>query len=345
MRSRANATAVALPLGLLALVAGVASGCRAQASPPGMSHDLGPDLSMPPDLARTYDFAVPPPQDLLTVPDLDCPPGPVEICGNGCDDDRNGYADDDDPHCTAQVLVTTAAGSSELDRLILSGGVTTRFLDGNPVNGGANAMYSAAFSPGLAWLVYDAATEELLSLVLPPQQSMGTGVEAPVSPSPTYSTRDVCAFAGQLIVVEVNGKLHVFNAQGQEVSAVTVAGSFTAGGTVFLTACASDGQQLYVATHDYSIPSGPTKFLVYGPTLTPSPSPLAMPPSLVTAGYDRCLDFAWTSRGFYGLFVKSGGQIKDYMLNATQITPFAFDGGVGPPIDAGTIHGLGEFSP
>ena len=34
-----------------------------------------------------------------------CPVGP-EVCGNGCDDDRNGYIDDDDPACTTQMLVT-----------------------------------------------------------------------------------------------------------------------------------------------------------------------------------------------------------------------------------------------
>ena len=42
--------------------------------------------------------------------DLGCPVGP-EVCGNGCDDDCNGYTDDDDPACTSQLLVTLALGS------------------------------------------------------------------------------------------------------------------------------------------------------------------------------------------------------------------------------------------
>jgi hypothetical protein len=37
------------------------------------------------------------------------------------------------------------------------------------------------------------------------------------------------------------------------------------------------------------------------------------------------------------------GEPRDDILNATQVHPFGFDGGVGAPIDAGTLHGLGEL--
>jgi len=32
-------------------------------------------------------------------------------------------------------------------------------------------------------------------------------------------------------------------------------------------------------------------------------------------------------------------------LNARQIFPFTMDGGLGAPIDAGVLHGIGTFQP
>ncbi len=238
-------------MAVTAVLAAGGIGCRAQATP-SSPHDLGLDSSAQVDLEGSQDLTVVSPPDLLPGADLACPPGPVEICGNGCDDDGNGYIDDDDPYCTAQLLATPFGGAPELDRLILGPTLTTRFVDGNPVNDGAHAMYRFGFTPGVAWLVYDAASDSLVEVALPPlgQRSMG----AEMTLSPGYSTRDVCTFAGQLIVVDATGTLHQLDVTG------TQTGSIKTAVNLILTSCASDGQRLYVAAHDSSVPTAPSVF-------------------------------------------------------------------------------------
>ena len=70
---------------------------------------------------------------MLAAADLACCAGGPEVCGNGCDDDRNGYIDDDDPACTTQILVTLSLGTPALWRLILEPTPHVVVLDGNPV--------------------------------------------------------------------------------------------------------------------------------------------------------------------------------------------------------------------
>jgi hypothetical protein len=137
----------------------------------------------------------------------------------------------------------------------------------------------------------------------------------------------------------VSGKLHRFLPDGMtEVGQVVV----DATGSLLLSACASDGTTLWVAAHD--ITGMPTVFYAYDQTLAPAGT-VMMPQSLQMQGYDRCVDFAWTPFGYYGLFGVSGGDPRDSNVHPPQITPFAFDGSVGPGIDAGLLHGIGEFVP
>src|SRR5258706_11672378 len=76
----------------------LAAGCRAVVT---MNQEDGGDASADADLAYVG-------PDIAVTPDLACSATGPEVCGNGCDDDRNGFTDDDDPVCTTQLLVTFA---------------------------------------------------------------------------------------------------------------------------------------------------------------------------------------------------------------------------------------------
>jgi hypothetical protein len=108
-----------------------------------------------------------------------------------------------------------------------------------------------------------------------------------------------------------------------------------------LSACASDGKYLYVVEHYGAMPS---QFETLDTSFTPVGTPRTIDP-LLSAGLDRCLDFAWAHGGFYGLWANSLGVISDD-LPADELRPFALDGGAGSAIDAGKLlHGMGEFLP
>src|SRR5438128_2632015 len=96
-------------------------GCKPQVAeqPDSAVHDLAASDGSGDDLAAA---------DLTPGDDLSCPMSAVEICGNGCDDDRNGYFDDDDPACTPQLLATWQGGSPTLQRLLLRPPYSTGFL-------------------------------------------------------------------------------------------------------------------------------------------------------------------------------------------------------------------------
>ena len=307
-------------------------GCKAQPSVQGDAalRDLAlDDGGEEPDLSST--------SDLTALPDLQCPINAVEICGNGCDDDRNGYTDDDDPACTPQILATWEGGSSTLQRLVLQPPFSTGFVDGNQVPATARGVYSRAFASGVAFLVNEGAAMELDRITLPPGM-MGKG--ALQANFLNYAARDVCIFHGELIVVERRGFLHRLAADGKTENGMVQLPSWTAVDT-YLTSCASDGRYLYVSEH-FGILASQFEILdnSFAPVASPSPMPMPMNSSI-----DRCLDFAWTRNGFYGLFVDSGGSTSDD-VPADVLAAFSMDGGIGSPIDAGKLlHGMGEFTP
>jgi hypothetical protein len=235
-----------------------------------------------------------------------------------------------------------------LQRVVLGPALVLGDVSPMMVSGVGSGTIVSLFSSA-GFLVVEGGTGTLHRVPLPSgaATSFGTG----------FTTRDACVFNGELIVLEraSTSRLHRFQGDGKtELGIVSL-------GAIYATACASDGNLLYVAVHD-TVPN-PSMFMVFDKTFAAVVgSPLPMPPSLLTAGYDRCLDFAWAKSpgAFYGLFIDSfdpmrapGGPLNDTSMNAKEIYPFAFDGGVGVSIDAGGLygdaglglHGLGEFLP
>lgn len=313
-----------------------ALGCRAQVIAP----DAGPDLAAPTDLQSGDgggDFAAP--IDLAGA-DLRCA-GPLqpEVCDNGCDDDQNGYTDGDDPACTLQVLFTApgAAGSPNLQRLFLDGTPRTAVIDGNPVPASfAGVAYRRAFSPSI-YLTKESSISKIRRI---DPSGGASGTVSDFAPSwQSGVVRDVCTFNGELIAIQrVPATIHRFKPDGQ-----TEIGMIALGSNLYGTSCSSDGNRLYVSVHDTT--GMPSVFVVLDKSYA-SVATIPIPDALLNNGLDRCLDFAFTQRGFFvGLFAASGASPNDAALNATQVYPFAFDGGVGAPIDAGLLHGIGEFAP
>lgn len=315
-------------LGFLCAV--VVAGCRA--TPAAPSDDMTVDMAVVGggELGGGGDD--------LAVADMACPVGP-EICGNGCDDDRNGYTDGDDPACSTQMLVTLSMGTPALWRLVLEPTPHVVVLDGNPITtNGAMATYNATFAPA-AFVAYEGVTQLLQRVPI-------GGGGAITSAMTSYGTRDVCVFNGELIVVEQRSqtlggsRLHRFKPDGatEIMPPASVAN--------LATACSSDGQMLYVAAH---APPGPSQVDVFGKSASGPVATgivIAMPDSLLNAGYDRIVDLVYVKKGgmFIALFAISGGA-TDSALDGQLMAPFGLDGGVGAFIDGGVWHGVGEFMP
>ncbi len=295
------------------------AGCRATPEAP-------PDLAV--DMATGGDDLAG--DDLAMGADMACPVGP-EVCGNGCDDDRNGYTDADDPACTSQMLVTLGGvGTPALWRLILEPQPHVVVLDGNPVAGGGMATYDKLFAPA-AFIAFDAGSKYVNRVPI----GGGTITTATTA----YTTRDACVFNGELIIVDQRpaapGYLHRFMADGK-----TPIGTMIAVANI-PTACSSDGTMLYVSEHPTTGPSDIRVFAGSANGPVDTGITIAIPDALVSSGYDRLVDLAYVKKGgvFIGLFTTQAGTEGDVMA------PFALDGGSGPWIDGGVWHGVGEFSP
>lgn len=324
----------------LVVVALLLAGCRAQ---PLGTHDGGPDdlaveiipvadMTAPPDLAPvSHDMAM-------------CPTGVPEICGNGCDDDDNGFIDDDDPACTTQLLVTMRVGTApNLSRLVLGKTPTLVAVDGNPVSGEAFAVYNHAFSPAAYVALASSGTMELS--VRPLDGGIANNMIG-------YVPRDVCVFNGELLVVENHptanptaySKLHRYPPGGPDAANDNEIMPPITSVALFIDACASDGNVLYVSRHDNSA-GAVSQFVVLDKSRSVVGNPIALPGGL-PAGYNRCVDFAFTKKEgvFIGLFAVGSG-VNDPILDGKLMAPFGFDGGLGPAIDAGVWHGIGEFLP
>lgn len=315
--------AAALQLVCAVAVAGVAAGCRATPEAP-------PDLAV--DMATGGDDLA---GDDLAMADMACPVGP-EVCGNGCDDDRNGYTDDDDPACTSQMLVTLAMGSPALWRLVLEPTPHTVVLDGNPIStNGAMATYTAAFA-NAAFVAFDSGTKRIDRIPI------GGGTITSHSTG-SYSTRDACIFNGELLVVDprsTGSYLHRFMADGAtEVGMVSVPN--------VATACSSDGNLLYVVDHPVTGPSQVDVFTKGAAGPMPTTTVLAIPDELFSLGYDRIVDLAYIKKSglFVALFDKSSTSVADSGLDGKLMATMAADGGFGAFIDGGVWHGVGEFMP
>jgi hypothetical protein len=320
----------------LAIAAG---GCRAQV---GGAADGGEvDLAVPVDGdGPLVDLA--PPVDLVGA-DLTCvgASGP-EACGNGCDDDGNGLVDGDDPACTPQLIPTTQTptAGTPLYRLLLGAPMELKVLDTNDIRPAAFAVHVRSFDPAV-FIAREDNSRLLQKLTLSPTGT-GTITDYPLS----FAIRDVCVFGSDLVVLERGSsmafpsRIHRFGPDGVE------RGTPTSLGATLVTSCASDGQRLYVSLHDML--GNPSQFYVFDATYAqvvtlPLPAGLAAwngPGETI----DRCLDFAWTPKGgWYGLFVDAGGVLNDAMLSGDRLFRFDWDGGVPAALDAGVLHGIGDF--
>lgn len=318
-----------------AVVVGVVllAGCKAQ--PLGV-HDAGVDFAV----NERVDFSVPGDLAPLSTDMAVCPTGVPEICDNGCDDDGNGYTDGDDPACTTQLLVTVRTGSPNLSRLILEPAPHLAAVDGNPVaNVEAFAVFNRALSPA-AFVALGGATKEL-------EIRADGGV---TTRALAYTPRDVCVFNGELLVVEnapgaatPYAKIHRYPPSGPDATGSNELMPPVSAVSIFIDACASDGNALYVSRHDTT--SGAVgEFVVLDKTLAVVGT-VALPSGL-PSGYNRCVDFAFTKRGtLIGLFTNSASGLNDPTLDGKLMAPFGFDGGLGGGYDAGVWHGVGEFFP
>jgi hypothetical protein len=314
--------------------------CRAVVQAPD---DLS-DASMPGDMAY-YDLT----HD-IQPPDLRCSTIGPEDCSNGCDDDRNGYTDADDPACTPQVLGTFLGGSPDgLDRLLFFSTPLARTLDKNPVADSNFAEFDKRFST-MAYALSEGGSAALHLITMSPSGT-GTVVDKPLG----FAARDLCIFNNELIILQrSNGTttpsaIHRRPPDGG--ADFPDGGIISLGITDLVTACASDGARLYVAVHD--ITGNPSRFRVFDDRFVEGTA-LAIPGGLNALNLDRCLDFAWTKNGFFGLFVDSGSYaqpLNDVKMNTTQVYPFSpgGDGGLGTPYtldpDGGALHGIGTFRP
>ncbi len=318
--------AAALLSGCAALLA--LAGCRA--TPAAPTEDMAGDMAVP--TGGGDDFG----GGDMAAPDMACPVGP-EICGNGCDDDRNGYTDDDDPACTTQMLVTLAVTplgtkTPALWRLILEPTPHVVVLDGNPVSNGGMPTFNAAFAPA-AFIPYDGSTK-----VLERRPLGGSATTA----MPGYTTRDACVFNGELIVVDprsATSLLHRFKPDGVTEIMPPASVANTA------SACASDGAHLFVSTHTTV---GASQICVFNQSANgpvDSGLVLAIPDAMANAGYTRLIDFAYVKKSglLIGLFAQPTA--VDSSLNSQVMAPFGLDGGVGSFVDGGVWHGVGEFLP
>jgi hypothetical protein len=298
----------------------------------------------------------------LSSTDLYCqgPPAP-EVCGNGCDDDKNGYSDGDDPACTPQLLASPFSSTEmfPLSRLLLQPSPHTLVVDSKLQPSSIFATADRSLAPGVAFLALEGAGGWIRRLVLTLDGSMGTYTEF----SPPYPIRDVCIFNGELIVVQraANSILHRFMADGKtEIGDGGVPLPPLGDGTVLATGCTGATDRLVVSVHDLA--GMPSKLLVFDKSSWVPIDTKNMPSALVAANIDRCVDIAWTSSGFYGLFMDSStiptNPNNDPGANASQLYPIVLDGGctdlgceiaAGAPVDAlpdgGKLHSIGTFLP
>src|SRR5581483_4853564 len=185
----------------------VCVGCRAEVNP---AADLGTDFA-----TQMVDFSVDDGFDFGPA-DLFCSGVMPEVCGNGCDDDKNGYTDADDPACSPQLLPSVYSASTlPLYRMLLQPMAKTLVLDTGLVRSSVFGVADRSLVPGVAFLVDESASSLGLirRLVLTTDGSMGVATDY----NPMFPTRDVCIFNGEVIVVQraQNSILHRFMSDGK----------------------------------------------------------------------------------------------------------------------------------
>jgi hypothetical protein len=318
---------VAATLGVAALCAG----CPAQAVAPGdaapqedagqadVQDDVAPPEDAPPDVPEQTDA---------------CPAETTELsCGDGCDNDGDGFVDGDDPDCVTAFLVTHEPPDGVLrwrvgdaDVLALhAGGTPGRpIVDGAQLPGSGFAV-QRGMAPGRGLYRFDPHPDP--------------------APAPTllfdvgFQASDVCVFAGHVVVTELGGpRVHTWDPAATVpdggVPAPLKSVTLTRG--TLVRACAADATGVYAVV---ATASGTDDVVRLDADLNEVSWP-GLPTGLA-AGQKRLLALAWDRRTaqFYGLFV--GAE-----TNTADVTPFAMGGAVGPPVTAPfALTTLATFAP
>ena len=312
-------------------VAALVAGCPAQAAAPddaAPQQDAGPEDAaldlLPPDDA---------PPDVPAQVDA-CPGEGIEAsCHDGCDNDGDGFTDDDDPDCVTAFLITREPSDGVLrwrvgdaDPVVLhAGGTPARPLVDATQVGGAGFAVQRGMAP----------SRGLYRFAPRPDPAPGPTLLVDVG----YQASDVCVFAGRVVVTELGGpRVHAYDPD----AAATDGGTPLPLGSVTLTrgtlvrACAADASNLYVAV---ATASGTDDIVRLDADL----NELGWPglPTELPVDKKRLLDFAWDRRTqqFHGLFVGTE-------VNTADVTPFAMGGAVGTPSTAPfALSTLSTFSP
>ena len=314
-------------MGLLAC--GLGAGCPAQAV-------SQVDAAVPDDVAvvdAPLAEDVAPPEDLAAPPDLTptdtCVAEPVEtLCGDGCDNDGDGWADADDPDCVTAFLVTREPadgilrwriGESDVAALHAGTDVQRPALDLAQV-GAYGFAIKPGFPPGRGLYRFDPL----------PDPAPGPENASPI----TYQASDVCLLGGLIIVGERGAAtVHAYAATDLAIDL----GPVTLAGGILTRGCASDGTDAYVVL---APATGPDEIVRLSSSLAETARlPL---PSGLDAQKTRLLDLAYDRRTalFYGLFVAAGEP------NTAAVTPFTMGGAVGAPVTAPfALTNLGAYAP
>jgi hypothetical protein len=311
-----------LSLGLLA-------GCPAQAVPQV-------DAAVADDAAAVVDAA---PADDVAVPDDVAPPdlAPVDACaaeavetscGDGCDNDGDGWADADDPDCVTAFLLTREPadgilrwriGDSDVVPLHVGTDVQHPALDLAQV-GAFGFAVKPGFPPGRGLYRFDPR----------PDPAPGPENASPIA----YQASDVCLLGGVVVVAErAAPKVHAYAAT----DLATDLGPVTLSGGTLTRGCASDGTAVYVVL---APAAGPDEIVQLSAGLAEiARVPL---PSGLDVQKTRLLDLAYDRRTalFYGLFTTAGEP------NTAEVTPFAMGGAAGASVVAPfALTNLGTYAP
>ena len=316
---------VAAALGVAALCAG----CPAQAV---VQDDAAPQQDA--GQADVADDVAPPEDAPPDVPEQTdaCPTESQELsCGDGCDNDDDGFVDGDDPDCVTAFLVTHEPADGVLRWRVGDGDTIALHAGGTA----GRPIVDTAQLPGFGFAVQRgmAPGRGLYRFDPHPDPASGPALVFDVG----FQASDVCVFANKVVVTELGGpRVHTYDPAAISLDGGTPAASVTLTRGTLVRACVADATALYAVV---ATASGTDDIVQLDANL----NEVAWPglPSGLASGKTRLLDLAWDRRTaqFYGLFV--GAEV-----NTTDVTPFAMGGAAGAPVTAPIgLMTLSTFAP
>jgi hypothetical protein len=315
---------VAAAFGALALCAG----CPAQAV---LQDDAAPQEDA--GQVDAQDDLLPPedaPPDVPAPDDACASEGVETACGDGCDNDGDGFADGDDPDCVTAFLVTREPPDGVLRWRVGDADVAALHPGGTP---GRPIVDSAHLPLGYAVQRGMPPGRGLYRFDPKPDPAPGPELVLDVG----FQASDVCVFAGRVVVTELTGpRLHAYHPGDISPDGGTAFASATLTRGTLVRACAADATRLYAVV---ATASGTDDVVELDADLVEVSWP-GLPTGLA-ADEKRLLDLAWDRRTgqFYGLFVGTE-------TNTAAVTPFAMGGAAAPAVTAPfALSTLSTFAP